>query len=150
MVSKSEEDYLEAIFNCLDESDYASTKDVAKDLGIRPPSVTEMFQKLKSKGYIEYEKYRGAELTEEGENIAKSVRSTHRNIEKLLDILQVPEEKADEDACEIEHQLSDETVLQLEKFVKFIENCPQEEPDWVKHFREFSRTGEFPEECYED
>lgn len=149
VVSKSEEDYLEAIFNCADGGGHASTKEIADDLGVSPPSVTEMFQKLESEGFINYRRYRGVELTDEGERVARSVKATHDNIRKLLRILQVPEDKADEDACEIEHKLSDETVIQLEKFVKFLEMCPRDEPDWVDHFKEFSRSGEFPGECDE-
>ena len=149
MVSKSEEDYLESILNCVRRTGHAKTKEIADDLGISPPSVTEMFQKLESKGYISYKKYKGVELTEEGEKIAQSVKSTHENIKKLLKILQVSEDRADEDACEIEHKLSDETVVQLEKFVKFLENCPRDEPDWVDHFKEFSRSGVFPDDCDE-
>lgn len=150
MISKNIEDYLEAIHDSLKEKSHAGTREVAERLGVKQPSVTEMFQKLESMGLVKYEKYKGVTLTGKGEKIAKHTRSTHNAIRKLLEVLQVPKEQADEDACGIEHHLSGKTIEQLEKFLKFIENCPKGVPDWMGHFKHYSKTGKYPEECEGD
>jgi DtxR family Mn-dependent transcriptional regulator len=147
MITKSTEDYLEAIYNSLRERGHAKTKEISEDLRIAPASVTEMFQKLDTMKFIHYQKYQGVTLTNKGAEIAKSVRDSHQTILKFFRILQVSEKQADEDACKVEHFLATETITQLKKFVHFIENCPKGNPEWIEHFKTFSDTGEFPEDC---
>lgn len=149
MISKSTEDYLEAVYNSLKIRGHARTNQIADDLGIKAPSVTEMFQKLKSQGLINYKRYRGATLTQKGNQIAKSVKDSHEAIREFFQILQVRQEVADKDACKVEHNLSPETTIQLKKFVEFLKNCPKGEPNWIEHFKKYSETGKFPEECKE-
>ena len=147
MISKSREDYLETILNSLRERGHAKTNEIADGLGIAPSSVTEMFRKLEDEDLINYQKYRGVTLTDKGARIAKSVRDSHQAMKKFFQMLQVSEKQADEDACKVEHDLGEETIRQLKKFVFFIENCPKEKPEWIEHFKEYSKTGEFPDEC---
>ncbi|MFW6040533.1 MAG: metal-dependent transcriptional regulator [Thermoplasmatota archaeon] len=147
MISKSKEDYLETILNSLRERGHAKTKEIAKDLEIAPSSVTEMFRKLESDNLVTYQKYRGVTLTDKGARIAKSVRDSHLAMKKFFQMLQVSEEQAEKDACKVEHDLGEETIYQLKKFVFFVENCPKGEPEWIYHFKKYSETGEFPEEC---
>ncbi len=147
LIGKSTEDYLEAIYNSLRVRGEAKTNQIADDLGIKAPSVTEMFQKLDTQGLINYRKYGGVTLTEKGVKIAKGVRESHEAIREFFKLLQVSEELADEDACKVEHNLSVETNTQLQKFIQFLKECPKGEPDWVKHFKKYSVTGKFPGEC---
>ena len=63
--SSSVGDYLKAVWE-LAEGEAASTKDVADRLSVNPASVTNMFARLRGMGLVEYERYRGASLTEEG------------------------------------------------------------------------------------
>ena len=67
MTSRREEDYLEAIDEVVQKKKYAKVNDVSKVLGVGLSSVTEMFQKLDSEGFIDYEKYSGVTLTKMGE-----------------------------------------------------------------------------------
>lgn len=147
MIGKNKEDYLEAVYNSIKKRGQAKTNQIAEDLRITAPSVTEMFQKLNNQGLINYQPYKGVTLTKEGEKIAKSVKETHEAIREFFELLQVSEELADEDACKVEHSLSDETKIQLKKFVEFWKNCPKSDPEWIEHFKIYSRTGKFPEEC---
>jgi len=144
---RREEDYLEAIYNMTKGEGHARTTDMAEYLKVKPASVTEMIQKLSSKGLVNYKKYEGVELTEKGYNIGKEVSENHHAIMELLKILQVPESVADKDACTMEHDLDPRTVGQLKKFVSFMKNCPREMPRWMEHFRVYSETGSFPPEC---
>ena len=142
MYSKTIEDYLEAIYNISLRKGYARTKDISRELEISPPSVTEMLKKLADNDLIHYEKYSGATLTDSGERIAKSVKTRHDTIRKLLKIILVSDKTAERDACRIEHEISPETIEQLTKFVRFVETAPMH-PKWLDHFREFCRSGEY-------
>ncbi|HDH86736.1 MAG TPA: metal-dependent transcriptional regulator [Desulfobacteraceae bacterium] len=140
MYSKSVEDYLEAIYNIIQRKGYAKTKDISRELDVRPPSVTEMLKKLDNLGLVKYERYGGVTLTKEGERIAKMVKTRHDTIKEFLSILLISEKTAEKDACKLEHDLSPETIEQLTKFVRFVKNAPIY-PKWLEHFKEFCRTG---------
>jgi len=144
---RREEDYLEAIYNMTKGKGYARTTDLAGRLKIKPASVTEMMQKLSSKGLVDYKKYEGVKLTEKGYDIGKAVSESHYAIMELLKMLQVPEAIADRDACTMEHDLDPLTIRQLKKFVGFTKDCPKEMPRWMEHFRVYSETGRFPSGC---
>ncbi len=147
MATQSLEDYLEAIYNSLNRRGHAKTNEIASDLGVKAPSVTEMFNKLREKGFINYKKYEGVTLTKRGREVAKGVSQVHENIKKFLELLQVSSEQADEDACEVEHSLSEESIAQLNKFIDFVERCPEDEIRWLDHFDYFSEHGELPPSC---
>jgi len=144
---RREEDYLKAIYNIISRKGYARTTDIAEELDIKPSSVSEMLQKLDSKGLIEYRKYEGAVLTEKGQKIGEAVKGRHDALLEFLRILQVPDEVADKDACIMEHGLNPVTIIQLKKFISFVKNCPKGMPQWLEHFKIYSETGEFPIEC---
>lgn len=147
MASKSLEDYLETIYNSINKRGHANTNEIAQDLGVKPPSVTEMFHKLNEQGYINYKKYKGVTLTDRGEEIAKSISHIHLNLRKFLKTIHVSSEQADKDACKLEHYLSQESVGQLNKFIDFIDNCPKREAEWLKHFHYYSKYDELPFDC---
>ena len=142
MYSKTVEDYLEAIYNVIRRKGYARTKDISRELEISSPSVTEMLKKLDDMDLVNYERYSGVTLTPRGERIARSVKTRHDTIRTLLRIILVSDKTAERDACKIEHEMSPETIEQLTKFVRFVENAPIY-PKWLEHFKEFCRTGEY-------
>jgi DtxR family Mn-dependent transcriptional regulator len=140
MPSERTEDYLEALATIIEKRVFAKVKDVAEDLSVSPSSVTEMFQKLKEKGYINYEKYRGVTLTEKGQKIADQTRKRHETLREFLCILGIPEDIANEDACRIEHVVNAETMKRLTKFVSFVQDF-DESPRWLDHFKHYYATG---------
>jgi DtxR family Mn-dependent transcriptional regulator len=147
MLTRKIEDYLEAILNIIEERGYAKTNYIATTLDVKPPSVTEMMKKLDEMGFVFYRKYGGVILTQKGEEIAKSVKGRHDTFLELLKLLQVPDSIADKDACTMEHDLDPKTIIQLKKFVSFVKNCPKVTPEWIEHFKIYSKTGKFPIEC---
>jgi DtxR family Mn-dependent transcriptional regulator len=147
MITKKIEDYLEAIYVITKRKGYARTTDIADCLEVKPSTVTEMFGKLDSKGFIRYRKYEGAVLTESGYKIGEAVKGRHDALFNLLRFLQIPEVIADKDACTMEHGLDPVTVIQIKKFVQFVKKCPKGKPDWLEHFKQYSETGEFPSYC---
>jgi len=141
MYSKSIEDYIEAIYNIISRKGYVRTKDIAAELNVTSPSVSAMLKKLQKEGLVFYEKYGGITLTPEGEKIAKAVNQRHETLKKLLKIIFVSEDVAEQDACNLEHSLSHESITQLTNLVQFIESRPME-LQWLERFKTFCETGE--------
>ncbi|MDW0128676.1 MAG: transcriptional regulator MntR [Nitrososphaeraceae archaeon] len=111
------EDYLEVIYELIQEKGYATTVDISSYLNVSSPSVTKMMQKLDETGYLKYEKYRGIKLTNEGIRIARNIRNRHGLLAEFFMIIGVDEETANNDAEGIEHHLHPETMRKLEEFI---------------------------------
>ncbi|RLF49258.1 MAG: hypothetical protein DRN20_02640, partial [Thermoplasmata archaeon] len=142
-VTRREEQYIEAIYEIVKKKGYAKVKDVSELLGVGLSAVSEMFKKLDEDGYVNYEKYGGVTLTKKGEKVAVKLSKKHEVLREFLIILGVDEEVADEDACEIEHVVRQETMDRLTKFVEFIKS--RKDPRWLERFKEYYETGELPE-----
>lgn len=143
MLSRKAEDYLEAIYNIMQRKGYARIKDISSTLHVTPPSVTEMMGKLAKKNLVLYEKYSGVKLTKKGESIAKTIKYRHDTFTTFLEIIMVPQDIAEKDACELEHHLNPRTIEQFSKFVEFVKNAPMY-PKWLNHFKEYCKTGVHP------
>ena len=126
-ISENIEEYLEVLYRNGSNKEQVSTTTLSKELGIAPGSVTQMLKKLESLGYIVYTPYRGATLTDEGMKIAQKITRKHRILEKfLLDILKVKEENIHDQACEMEHTLSDEAERALCTMLHHPDLCPDD------------------------
>ena len=118
------EDYLEVIFELVEQKGYATTVDISTYLNVSSPSVTKMTQKLDETGYLKYEKYRGIRLTDEGVRIAQNIRNRHGLLAEFFKMIGVDEESANSDAEGIEHHLHPETIKRLEDFTSILKNTP--------------------------
>ncbi len=143
MLGRRAEDYLEVIHELSMEKGFTRVKEIARKLGVKPATVSEMLEKLSREGYVIYRKRLFVALTKRGEEVAKSVKERREILVKFLTALGIPKEIAEKDACTIEHVLHPETVKQLKNFVRFIEESPAN-PKWLEHFREFCRKGVHP------
>lgn len=109
-IHKSAEDYLETIYmESLKSGGAVRSIDIATALGFSKPSVSVAMKALEEDGYILRDTARLITLTEKGLAIAKSMYQRHETIAKVLMCLGVSEENAYEDACKIEHVLSEES-----------------------------------------
>jgi DtxR family Mn-dependent transcriptional regulator len=127
-MQKSAQDYLKAIYSLSKNSqDLASTKDVSQKLDVSPASVTEMLKKLAEEGYIKYSPYHGSALTEKGLKEAQKVTRKHRLLESFLStVLRIGNDKVHQEACQMEHSLSDEAEESLCRFLKHPDTCPDD------------------------
>ncbi len=126
-ISDNIEEYLEVLYRNGSNREQVSTTQLSKDLGIAPGSVTQMLKKLEDLGYIEYTPYKGATLTDAGMKIAQKITRKHRILEKFLsDILKIKEENIHEQACEMEHTLSDEAERALCTMLHHPDLCPDD------------------------
>lgn len=132
MPTHSVEDYLERMYNLINEKGYARVSDIADALEIQPPSVTHMLQRLDEEGYVEYEKYRGVTLTEKGEAVGRDIAERHRDLTTLLELLGVEDDELIfRDVEGIEHYLSPESMERIRALVDFA----REHPGWWDEFR---------------
>ena len=116
------EDYLEVIYELVEQKGYATTVDISSYLNVSSPSVTKMMKKLDETDYLKYEKYRGIRLTNEGIRIARNIRNRHGLLAEFFKIIGVDEETANNDAEGIEHHLHPETMKKLEEFINELKN----------------------------
>jgi DtxR family Mn-dependent transcriptional regulator len=122
--SSSVGDYVKAVWD-LEGMGAASTKDVATRLAISPASVTNMFARLQEMGLVEYERYRGATLTDRGREEALRLVRRHRLIETfLLEHLGYDWQEVHEEAERLEHAVSDGFTERLAEFLGHPDHDP--------------------------
>jgi len=126
-MSASTEEYLEALYTLTQGGRTASTSEISKRLKIAPASATEMLQKLSQTGYVNYQAYQGVTLTEKGYELAEKMTRKHRLLERFLhDVLKIGNERVHNEACEMEHVLSDETERAMCRTLKAPDRCPDD------------------------
>lgn len=119
-IHKSAEDYLEMILMIRQQKGYVRSIDVAQALGVTKPSVSIAMKKLRENGYITFDKDNYILLSVPGEKVARHMYERHQTLTALLMRLGVAEETAKEDACKIEHDISDET---FDAICRYIQNA---------------------------
>jgi Mn-dependent DtxR family transcriptional regulator len=117
-IQESGEMYLETILVLSQEHPFVRAIDVGEAMGFSKPSVSRAMGILKNEGYIIVEKDGGIKLTPSGKAIAEKIYERHTVLTAGLVKLGVPEEIAAEDACRIEHVISDETFAAVKKHMK--------------------------------
>lgn len=113
----STEDYLEAILILTRANGHCRNVDIANYFNFSKPSITVATQKLAREGFITIEPGRSHNitLTEAGLRRAENVYERHRVLTEVLEWLGVDKEIAEEDACKIEHDLSDESFEKVKR-----------------------------------
>lgn len=125
-VTGSLEDYLETIFRIQGSSSVARVRDIADEMDVSPASVTPAMKRLAQLDLIRYSKRNYIELTEKGLNVARRTMTRHNLLSRFLfDILGADRDQAEEEACAMEHHLSDSSVERLAAFFEFLAACPE-------------------------
>ena len=114
-IQKASEDYLEAMLMMKEKHGYIRSIDIAGQLGVTKPSVSYATNRLRENGYITMDHDGLITLTDKGMAIAASMYERHKLLTQLLINLGVSPETAREDACKIEHDLSQETFDAIRK-----------------------------------
>jgi DtxR family Mn-dependent transcriptional regulator len=123
------EEYLETILYLTRDGNRAKTRDIAGAMEIKPPSVSEMLLKLRDQGLIDYAPYEGAVLTGPGREQALQIERKHQLLETfLVDTLGVELNKAHDEACEMEHTISENTVEKICSYLGHPRYCPDDHP----------------------
>jgi len=117
-IQESGEMYLETIYVLLKANGHVRSVDVAEHMGYSKPSVSRAMGLLKNAGYIEVAKDGTITLTDSGLAIAKKIFERHTLMSQLLIRLGVSPEVAAEDACKLEHAISDESFEALKNHLQ--------------------------------
>jgi DtxR family transcriptional regulator, Mn-dependent transcriptional regulator len=138
-ITRSVEDYLEAMYSLEKDQGTIRVKDVAQTLGVKPPSVVEAVKKLSTMDMVSYERYGTIKLKDEGLKIAEIVSCRHQLLKDFLILLGVEEEIAEKDACSMEHVMGVSTLSKFKKFVEFIDIYPNAH-DFMDKYIEYSKN----------
>lgn len=114
MTTGNREDYLINILRLTEGDGVAKTTELAAIMRVSPASVSEMIKVLAKEGLVDYEKYRGVSLTQDGLTLARQLRKKHHVVERFLtDYLNVDHQTAHQEACRMEHAISDESAIKM-------------------------------------
>lgn len=106
-VGSRAEEYLETILRRRELGKGTKARDIAEELGIAPASVSEMLRKLAQKKLVKYGPSKGIRLTRKGREMGAAILRKHRIVQKFLMLLGVGRRKVHEEACILEHVVSD-------------------------------------------
>ena len=106
--TRSQEDYLKALYLLGGDQRPVPTRELAQRLGISSPSVSEMVTRLSAQGLVEHDRYRGQQLTREGRKAALELVRHHRLLEMfLVEVLGYAWDEVHEEAERLEHVISE-------------------------------------------
>ncbi|RLB64093.1 MAG: DtxR family transcriptional regulator [Deltaproteobacteria bacterium] len=148
VLSPSLEDYLEAIFVLLRNQPYARVRDIAKARGVKTGSVIPALKRLSDAGLVDYRQREYVSLTESGQVAARRVFARHQVLSQFFtEVLQMPADLAEEDACAMEHGLSDAGLDRLVRFMEFLRVCPHGQEEFLNVFHSCSLADDSEEGC---
>ena len=126
-IQESAENYLETILRLKDEKGMVRSIDIARAMNFTKPSVSRAMSLLRANGYILMDKEGWIILTDSGMEIASRINELHKFLSGWLESIGVTPEIAAQDACRIEHDISQETFQMLQKYIagrKDENTCP--------------------------
>lgn len=116
--TESMEMYLETVYMLEKNHGHAHGADIAKQLGVSKPSVTKAMNQLKVKGLVNKEAYGSITLTDLGIEISSKIYKRHRLISSYLEhSLELTASEAGNNACKMEHILSEEMLIAIEQYL---------------------------------
>ncbi len=118
IIKESGENYLEAILVLKNKKGNVRSIDIAHELMVSKPSVSVAMKHFRENGYIEVSSDGSISLTEKGQIVATRVYERHQIITKALMSIGVDEITAIEDACKIEHDISETTFEKLKEYIE--------------------------------
>lgn len=118
-IQESGEMYLETILVLSQTREHVRSIDVAEHMGYSKPSVSRAIGLLRNGGYVEMDETGFLTLTESGRELAEKIYDRHTTLSRVLMKLGVSEETAVNDACRIEHVISDESLAAIKKAYGF-------------------------------
>jgi DtxR family Mn-dependent transcriptional regulator len=140
--------YLKTIYEIDDEGRTPRVKAIADQLGVTMPSVSGAIETLQSMGLVEHSPYAAVKLTAKGKRAAREVKNRNIVLLRFLqDVLKLPEDIADRDACELEHIVSPMTLAHIEMFLEFTQVCRKHPQEMIAHFADWLECRENDSEC---
>jgi DtxR family transcriptional regulator, Mn-dependent transcriptional regulator len=129
MPKQESEEYLEAVLDLSGPDALVRISALAERVGVSPASATEAVQRLAREGMVDYLPYRGVTLNPKGRQAAGRLKRKHRLLEVMLvKLLGLAPRGAHQEACQLEHSLSDRTEQALCRSLKGPLSCPHGQP----------------------
>ena len=122
-IMKSAEDYLEAMLMMKEKHGYIRSVDIAGQLGVSKPSVSYATKRLRENGYIDMAEDGRITLLPQGLEIAQRIYERHMVLTRLFMDLGVDEKTAADDACKVEHDLSETTFAAIKAHTQRLADC---------------------------
>ena len=137
LLSRSQEDYLEEIYKQVLKNGQAKVTDISLALNVKKASVTGALNALADKKLINYEPYSKITMTKEGEKLARVILNKHESLCDFFEnILGLSKQEASENACQMEHIVSEKFFANFVKFSDFIRDYSLKNPDFIKSFKD--------------
>lgn len=128
-ITESVQDYLKTIYKLQESDDTVSTTQIAQELGFTGASVTGMLKRLSAMEFVDYNSYKGVRLTELGTQISLEVLRRHRLLELYLkESLGFSLAKVHDEACRLEHYVSEDFIAKIDEILGFPEYSPLGNP----------------------
>ena len=120
-LSLHQQQYMETIYSLCQREKHAHAKDIAEELNVRMPSVTEALRTLSDMGLINYQVRQAATLTPKGFDIGSELNNRHKVVAVFFtDVLGIDADNAEKYACKVEHVIDDELRKRLSDYVAFL------------------------------
>jgi len=140
ILTASLEDYLETILQLTRDKPVARIRDIAAARNVKPGSVSPAMRRLEEMGFISYTRNEYLQLTPQGEIEARRVRARHDVLSSFFErFLGMEPLDASDQACEMEHHLSDLAMDRLVKLFEFLETCPELPAEFIERFQQCRR-----------
>lgn len=147
-LTPSSEHYLRAIWEVRSKRGYARLTDVARQLGVALPTLSAGLKPLEARGLLSHDDQRFLLLTAEGERVAREVHHRHAVTRAFLgDVLGVPADLAEEEACLLEHDLSAVTTDRMLDLIKLLREDRELREFFQERFARYHRNCESSAEC---
>jgi len=144
-LSQAQEDYLKIILDLINSRRVARIKEIAQRKNVSMPTVTEAMRKMAQDGLINYSAHEFIDLTSEGEQAAHQMTARHQFLRLFLEeILNIPSETADAEACLLEHHLSPTTLERMILLYQFLVNCPHHDSNLIEDFKQCFSSEKLP------
>jgi DtxR family Mn-dependent transcriptional regulator len=125
VISSPLEDYLETIYLLVQKHGYARVKDIARARDVKAATVSVALRKLADGDFVNYERRAYIGLTPKGETAARRILTRHRLLTRFFEeVLKMSPDDASEQACAMEHSLTDEAMDRFVRFFEFLGSCP--------------------------
>lgn len=129
MFTEAVEEYLEAIYKMSQDEGPVIAARLAENMKVSPPTVADMLKRLSGNGLVKVSKKKGVVLTGEGNKVAEKLVRRHRLWERFLtDVLGFDWDQVHEEACKLEHAISDQVEERLSAILGDPETCPHGHP----------------------
>lgn len=148
VLSASHEHYLRAIWEVHSRLGYARLVDVARELQVAPATLSVGLKPLEARGLIAHDEHRFLVLTAGGERIAREVHHRFTVLRTFLaEVLGIPGERAEHEACLIEHDISGATADRFVDFLKLLREDGEIRDLFKRRFAHYHRSCAEGEQC---